>query len=752
MCLNLIFKEEFSSENRGLQLPEERNPMRRSISSSGRLCRQYSQENRDDIQLTIKSPSFESALVNRSLRLSKSHQHKSFPEGIDFGDGKRGTVVAINGPIENIETDRALFEAQESQEGVKVKVPQNSMEGNLKSNDTYLDSPVFHHKRVNSAQRRKDFATSVRRAKQIMNQEGSIHSSGSQCRSCSSWCSVGSFHSETHRDSITSCHTCSPRLLSSKESGFSRSMDYDSIELARSRKCSRCSLESDETGLGGMDFHSSRNSETMSLGSHRHIHHLHHHHRHGHTSKYHHKHRHRHHRHRTTSSSSYNKSRHSSTGYSYRSSRDVSSLSVDYPDDDTFRYYSSSGSQHIHRSESRSSRRSERSSGKSHHEHREHREHRDHRDKESKRAKAHKKLSRASSDWVDRLSVGNTSPRGEHGDYDMYNGHMPLEQTRSDTSNEMHYSPKPRIYKVKSLDLKPQGHYRKSADSSPINEPEVPLPRRPRHKSETDRRRNRVSRVKSPSDVSRHFIDPAEVIKRKAIQTIEAEIEKHNSSMHVPSAAESIVLNSEEQRICSDNVLDKSDVVRHKTYRDKFSRKHDKVSMSVDHGAERPQSLHESGSRRGSAPNIELIMRTPSGHFQQVSLDDDRFSEPDFIGNGYTSSYDTSPELPFPSKPSYITSSNRYHSSSRRAYSLQNSRNVSLRSSREHSRSSSPNYNKNPMRDSAYQSKEQSTEKANSKPGSKSVSPTISNGLSGKLTVGRARDDSGVHYTSKSTR
>ena len=128
-----------------LTLPADRNPMRRSISSSGRLCRQYSQENRDDIQLTIKSPSFESALTNRYSRLSrsKSQPPKSFPEGIDFGDGQKGTIVAINGPITNIEKDRALFEAQKSEESLRLRAPHNSIEESAKTSDQHLDSPFF---------------------------------------------------------------------------------------------------------------------------------------------------------------------------------------------------------------------------------------------------------------------------------------------------------------------------------------------------------------------------------------------------------------------------------------------------------------------------------------------------------------------------------------------------------------------------------------------------------------------------------
>lgn len=735
--MNSDLLDGISSLGGTLKLPEDRNPMRRSISSSGRLCRQYSQENRDDIQLTIKSPSFESALTSRHPRLSrsKSQPHKSFPEGIDFGDGQKGTIVAINGPITNIEKDRALFEAQKSEDSLRLTAPHNSVEESAKTSDNHLDRQIFHHKRVNSAQRRKEFASSVRRAKQIMNQEveGSLHSSGSQCRSCNSWCSVGSFHSETHRDSLTSCQTCSARLLSSKESGFSRSMDFDSFELARSRKCSRCSMESDETGLGGMDFHSSRNSETMSLGSHRHHHHhhqRHHHHRQSTTSsRHHHRHRHRHHRHRTSSSGSHHKSsRHNSAGYSHRSSRDVSSLSVDYPDDDIFRYYSSTNSSNhnIQRSESRSSRRSTRS----------HHGHRDHKEKESSKShKSHKKLSRTSSDWVDRLSP----------DYDMYNEHKPLEQTRSDTSNEMHFSPKPRIYKVKSLDLKPQGHYKRSGDSSPVDEPEVPAPRRPHHKH-----RALSPRAKSP-DVHQHFVQPAEVIKRKAIQIIEAEMEKHSSStLHVPSAAESVVLNSEEKNLPSstNDVLNENTSVRRKTHSDKMKyKKKDKNSVSIDHDALGRHSLREQNGRRGSAPHIELTMRTPSGHFGHVSLDDDddRSLEPNYGGTGYMSSYDTSPEVPFPLTPSHVVTSNNRHA--RRFHSLHSSRSTSQRSSREHSRPTSP-HNKNPMRDSAYQSNEQSTEKVNSRPGSKSVSPTMSNGI----MVGRSRDDSTVRYASRPSR
>ena len=259
-------------------------------------------------------------------------------------------------------------------------------------------------------------------------------------------------------------------------------------------------------------------------------------------SRHHHRHRHRHHRHRTSSGGSHHKSRRHN---SHRSSRDMCSLSVDYPDDDIFRYYSSTNSSnnHIQRSESRSSR--------SHHGHRDHKER-----ESSKSHKTHKKLSRTRSDWVDRLSP----------DYDMYNEHMPLEQTRSDTSNEARSSPKPRIYKVKSLDLKPQGHYKRSGDSSLVDEPEVSTPQRPHHKH-----RPLSPRAKSP-DVHQRFVQPAEVIKRKAIQIIEAEMEKHSSStLHVPSSAESLVLNSEEKTLPSsiDDVSNESTSVRRKTHSDK---------------------------------------------------------------------------------------------------------------------------------------------------------------------------------------
>ncbi len=295
-------------EDRSLQLQEERQPIRRSLSSSARLCRQYSQENRDDIQLTIKSDSFESPLAKGGPGKSKSSsksQRSDVARRTDLGDDKKELLAGIDGLTRDAENDRV----RHSREAMETKAPQNSFEESIKSHDSSkshetdsLNSPVIKHKRINSAQRRKEFASSVRRAKQIANQEveGSIHSSGSLCKSCCSWCSAASYQSESYRDSITSCPSCSPRLLSSKESGFSRSMDYESLEYSRSRKCSRCSLESDETGLGGMDFMSSRNSETMSMGSHRH----HHHRRHRtHNAPRHHHHKHRHRRRRSESNS-----------------------------------------------------------------------------------------------------------------------------------------------------------------------------------------------------------------------------------------------------------------------------------------------------------------------------------------------------------------------------------------------------------------------------------------------------------------
>ncbi len=800
--------EGFQNEINSLQIPEEeRHPFRRSKSSQARLFRQYSQECRDDIQLTLKSTSFESALqksknpaITRSQTLST---HKSYPEAIDFGDGNTMTVVAINGPINNLEEERAFLEKEKSGSDPKLTAPQNSVDDNVKGTPpqtgSLTESPVFHHRRVNSAQRRKEFASSVRRAKQLIHQEvgeGSQASSGSQCRSCGSWCSMVSVQSESRRDSLNSCFTCSPRLLSSKESGFSRSMDFTSLELSQSRKCSRCSQESDETGLG---------METASLSSHRH-----HHSRHG-KYKHHHKHRHSKHRHGSSSSNH----RHHSTGQSQRSSRDISSLSIDLSEDEIFKYRVRGNSQYssrrVHRSDSRSSRHSSRS----HHRHR-HRSHKhdrhekhDHEKFERERlgrhfekeysrfmmenseyftqrdkptSRSHRALSRTDSNWMEKLSVGQISPHSDHLDFpDMYNGHRPLEQTRSDTSSEMQCSPKPRIYKVKSLDLKPQGHYKRTDDSSHVFEP---APQRsPRHRREKEKDHEKF-RSRSP-ETDNLFVDPAEVLKQKAIQIIEAEMVKHSSSgkdqlLHVPYSEPHIFSDDSfvESSVPSTKTTDNEHVsssgisadfksnlsdssVMEKLGAKKMSRS-SVASMSVDSHSPRHHKRHKEKSyaaagRRSSAGNvplIELTKRTPSGHFEQISMDDEHFSEPG-MSLEYSSSYDTSPDVPlstygfrfYPGHSPAPTSRSSSRRSSRRS-SGRRSR------SREISRASSPISNKNPMRDSAYQSKEQSTEKAQSKPSSKTVSPTLSSSLgSYGASRSKARDDSNIHYSfNKSSR
>ena len=118
-------------------------------------------------------------------------------------------------------------------------------------------SNVFHHRRVNSAQRRKDFASSVRktRAKNITDNRGSVqsHSSGScNCYSEGSGCSLFSLDAADTRYGSTESRLSmqsSPNTLQtsydSKESGFSCSLDYTDSEISsqghhRASRCQRC--------------------------------------------------------------------------------------------------------------------------------------------------------------------------------------------------------------------------------------------------------------------------------------------------------------------------------------------------------------------------------------------------------------------------------------------------------------------------------------------------------------------------------
>lgn len=408
---------------------------------------------------------------------------------------------------------------------------------------------------------------------------------------------------------------------------------------------------------------------------------------------------------------------------------------MDYGDDETFRYYSNNSSHRMHRSESRSSRRSDRSSS---------RRHREHKEDDRRSSRHHKKLSRTNSDWMDRLSVGHT--RGDHMDYGIYNGHQPLEQTRSDTSSEMHFSPKPRIYKVKSLDLKPEGHYKKASDGSADIKAEPSSSRRMGPKERT--RHSNVSRERSP-EASAYFADPAEVIKRKAIELIEAELERHSSSLaqaasriQLPETADRMVLNKNTEPDAESALQvgnEKRSVIPKSPRANVKAGKPLRGTYSVEN---EPKANSE---RKHIAPPIELTKRTPSGHFSRVSLDDDRPAKAGSTANkSHHSSRETSPE-------SSLHFHRSYHEHCRRSASWQGSREGSQRSSREHSRPVSP-HNKNPMKDSAYQSHEQSTEKTTSRPASNTVSPKLSLNVGRKVGKPRSRDDSAVHYTSRPTR
>lgn len=355
----------------------------------------------------------------------------------------------------------------------------------------------------------------------------------------------------------------------------------------------------------------------------------------------------------------------------------------------------------------------------------------------SQESRKHRKLSRTNSDWMDRLSVAHPGTHGDHPDYDMYSGHKPLEQTRSDTSSEMHYSPKPRIYKVKSLDLKPEGHYKKSGENSP-DDMEVSAGRRPRHRPSVE---NPKQGNRSPEA---HFVDPAEVIKRKAIELIEAELGKHSSlqavaeRLQMPSGDTAVpsetnhvqpeaAPSEKAKEVKSVMSVSSTDAVSQDTHKSSD----DKIPAESDH-------LKVSADKMENSAQIELYKRTPSGHFHHISLDDDeRASEPGFSHKQHRFlSREASSEGASPS--------HRSHPKGRRTRSLQSSSHGSQKSSREHSRPASP-HKKSPNKDSAYQSHEQSTEKTASKTGSKSVSPTSSS-LGRRLSKPRSNDDSNVHY------
>ena len=187
---------------------------------------------------------------------------------------------------------RNMYSSWRSQ-GDLTKVRRSSRIADLASNKSFdqLQLPTeypndkgFHHKRVNSAQRRKDFAASVRRARaqSLANSCGSCN-----CHSNSSICSFQSVDFDNKHESLDSKHSMYslPTKLNSssresRESGFSWSIDYTDGDTSPGVLCRRCKHSKEELPIR-------RTSSNVSLDSEhsRRTHRSHHKHKHKHKRK-----------------------------------------------------------------------------------------------------------------------------------------------------------------------------------------------------------------------------------------------------------------------------------------------------------------------------------------------------------------------------------------------------------------------------------------------------------------------------------
>ena len=105
------------------------------------------------------------------------------------------------------------------------------------SHSHFTTSPSFYHRRVNSAQRRKDFAASARKARsKNLNDSNSTQSHGSSSCTCCSYGSGISLDIDTRCESMESrhsMHSLPTKLYSSRESGesgFSFSIENSDCE------------------------------------------------------------------------------------------------------------------------------------------------------------------------------------------------------------------------------------------------------------------------------------------------------------------------------------------------------------------------------------------------------------------------------------------------------------------------------------------------------------------------------------------
>ena len=325
-------------------------------------------------------------------------------------------------------SDQQLNKVKDKADRHKLKLPDEEQD----SGNSDFSPSLYRHQRMNSAQRRKDFANAVRMARHLTQvAPDSTHSSSSVCRSCGSHCSITSFDS--------SYETASQRFNSNSSKSV-ECPDCDSQVISHGRKCSHD---------GGVPMTRTNSpSSVHSCGSHRHRHHRHRHHKRHHS-------RHGHQRHSSSRS-------HGSHGS--RSRRETrTSISLDIPDikprrssrhcsqeDDNFPYHSRgtspiSGSNRDLGGSHRELRGSNRDIGGSHRD-----------------SRAHRKLQRSTAnDWhtgsLSNIRRGSKSPESNPGIQQAQ--HRRLELTRSDTSTESHQGwapPRPRHRMHKSRSMDPQ--------------------------------------------------------------------------------------------------------------------------------------------------------------------------------------------------------------------------------------------------------------------------------------------------------
>ncbi len=688
---------------------------------------------------------------------------------MDLSDGSRLTVVDLSqsiSPAEKRETRRSMDQKSSEESN-------NSL--------TIVDSPkiIFQHRRVNSAQRRKDFANSVRQARyqSIIGMEAggtnSQNSSGSYYQSCGSYCSVTSLDSDLQLQNLSSV-----KLRSNK------SMDLTEVSHLHSHNSSHKSHSDLYDGINKQPLTrtSSRNS-VMSLGSQKPRHHRQHHHYHRHHKhKQHHKTHHSNHR-SSNSTRSYHIDKRSTSldipdtyyhGYysgskdSYTSAKSDGILhsrsnSMDYKRKLKRQHYGGSD-RHINVHRQHSYRDKDRDRDRDRDRYRDRDKYRDrdrdiewdrdrdidkysdrdrYRDRDRNR---HRYRDRDRNrdrnryrDW-DRAGYRDRD-RYRDRDYDkdweyksdrkhhVSNGHRRLKESKSDTSAEYksfqyksknERSKKPKVPKTRSVDIHEVPFHDQYSRHSSLYR---------KHKRDTSDKGRSHSDGSDPDTT-----EPSHpILTRSATEGYYSRSSNTNMDLLSVPRHDSVVFSDQE-------IVDNNSDLSLTTDLDNLS------SSGISADIHKPDRLLDTLSvshvdTHGPNTHIELTRRSPSGNFANISLEDDKEPTSDSQTEYPTESDRDSispPDNSIVSQEGAVgPSTNSATLSSSSSTIMQN--NIlpqTLQTQTKASTEEPVSPNKHPFQDSAYQSKEQSTEKCNSRPSSNAVSPTLS------CNTGRPREDS----------